>query len=82
MHPEEIKAALRMRGVTQAMLADQLRVAGSSVSQAISGTIKSGRIQGYIAQIIGKSIREIWPNQTRLRRTRAEIEAARANFTH
>lgn len=78
MHPEEIKAALRMKGVTQAMLADQLQVASSSVHQAITGHIRSERIQARISEIIGKPVKSIWPNQVRLRRNRAEIEAQRA----
>lgn len=78
MHPEQIKAAMRMAGTTPAMLCDELGVAASSVSQTISGHIKSQRIQGRIAQIIGKPVTEIWPNQVTLRRSRAQIEAQRA----
>ncbi len=81
MHPEQIKAAMRMAGTTPAMLCDELGVAASSVSQAISGHIKSQRIQGRIAQIIGKPVTEIWPNQVTLRRSRAQIEAQRARAT-
>ena len=78
MHPEEIKAAMRMAGTTPAMLCDELEVAASSVSQTISGHIKSKRIQSRIAQILGKPIEAIWPNQVVLRRSRAQIEAQRA----
>lgn len=70
MHPEEIKAALRMRGFTQAVLADELAVAQSSVAQTISGRIRSERIQKRIAQIIKRPISAIWPNQIVLRRTK------------
>ncbi|MCX7506627.1 helix-turn-helix domain-containing protein [Delftia tsuruhatensis] len=78
MHPEEIKAAMRMAGTTPAMLCDELGVAASSVSQTISGHIKSKRIQSRIAQILGKPIEAIWPNQVVLRRSRAQIDAQRA----
>jgi len=78
MHPEEIKAALRMHGMTQAMLADELRVAPSSVHQAISGSIRSQNIQARISQIIGRPVKEIWPNQITLRRNKSQIEAQRA----
>ncbi|OJX33628.1 MAG: hypothetical protein BGO75_05210 [Burkholderiales bacterium 68-20] len=78
MHPEEIKAAMRMAGTTPAMLCDELQVAASSVSQTISGHIKSKRIQSRIAQIIGKPVEVIWPNQVVLRRSRAQIDAQRA----
>lgn len=77
MHPEEIKAAMRMAGITPAMLADELGVAGSSISQAISGRIRSERIQKRISQIIGKPVRSIWPDQVVLRRSRQQIEAQR-----
>ncbi len=77
MHPEDIKAALRKGGVTQAALADELEVARSSVAQAISGSIRSARIQARIAEIIGKSVKEIWPGQIVLRRSRDQIEAQR-----
>ncbi len=78
MHPEEIKAGMRMAGTTPAMLCDELGVAASSVSQTISGHIKSQRIQARIAQIIGKPIEVIWPNQVVLRRSRLQIAAQRA----
>lgn len=78
MHPEEIKAAMRMAGVTPAMLADEMKVAAASVSQAIHGQIRSVRIQSRIAQIIGKPLKVIWPSQVTLRRTRREVDAQRA----
>lgn len=78
MHPEDIKAALRKAGVTQAVLADELAVARSSIAQAISGGIRSARIQTRIAEILGKSVKEIWPTQLVLRRSRAQIEAHRS----
>ncbi len=78
MHPEQIKAEMRMAGTTPAMLCDELKVAASSVSQTISGHIKSKRIQSRIAQIIGKPVEVIWPNQVVLRRSRAQIDAQRA----
>lgn len=78
MHPEEIKAAMRIAGTTPAMLCDELQVAASSVSQTINGHIKSQRIQKRISEIIGKPIEVIWPNQVVLRRSRAQIEAQRA----
>lgn len=77
MHPEQIKAAMRMAGTTPAMLCDELRVAPSSVSQTISGHIRSKRIQTRIAEIVGKPIESIWPTQVVLRRSRAQIDAQR-----
>lgn len=78
MHPEEIKAALRMAGITPAMLADELQVAPSSISQTISGYIRSARIQLRISQILRKPVAVIWPNKpVTLKRTRAQIEEQR-----
>ncbi len=73
MHPEEIKAAMRMKGFTQAVIADELEVAQSSVAQTIAGRIRSSRIQQRIAQIIGRPVAEIWPNQIVLRRSRSDM---------
>jgi len=80
MHPEEIKAAMRMRGVTPTALADELKVANSSVSQVISGRTVSDRIQKRIAGIIGKPVATIWPPKERplLRRTKAAMARGEA----
>jgi lambda repressor-like predicted transcriptional regulator len=68
VHPEEIKAALRMRGVTPAALADELEVAPSTMSQVISGRSTSARVMERIAAIIGKPVTTIWPPKPTLQR--------------
>lgn len=81
MHPEQIKAAMRMRGVTPTALADELGVANSTVSQVISGRSVSARIRARIAQITGYSVDVLWPRtnaRPTLRRSRAAIAAAQA----
>lgn len=80
MHPEQIKAAMRMKGVTPTALADRLGVAGSSVSQVISGRIESARIKASISRLLGIPVSTLWPpsNQPRLRRTKDELARARA----
>lgn len=80
MHPEQIKAELRMRGVTPAAIAAELGVAHSSISQVISGRAESSRIKDRIAQVIGMPVAKIWPPiaRPRLRRTGAEIRRPRA----
>lgn len=78
MHPEQIKAALRMKGHTQAMLADELHVARTTIGQTINGRVKSERIQDRISEVLEVPVKEIWPNQIRLRRSRAQIDAQRA----
>lgn len=78
MHPEQIKALMRMSGISSAILAERLRVSPSCVSQTILGKIMSPRIRREIADVIGKRVSEIWPNaRPRLRRTREEMEVAR-----
>lgn len=74
MHPEEIKAALRMRGYTQAVLAENLNVTASSVNQTIAGKIRSQHIQQRISEIIGKPVKTIWPNQLVLRRAKPKVK--------
>ena len=80
MHPEQIKAAMRMKGITPAALADELGVANSTISQVISGRIESARIKQRISKIVGLPVATLWPpsDRVRLRRTKAEVERARA----
>ncbi len=69
-NPEEIKAAMRMKGTTPAALADELRLSKSTVSQIINGVGKSRRVQEAIAKLIGRPVDEIWtPRQSAMRRT-------------
>jgi lambda repressor-like predicted transcriptional regulator len=76
MHPEEIKAAIRMKGTTPTAIAEELRVSRSMVSHVINGNAKSARIQARIAQIIGKTTAAIWPPlKPTLRRTKATAAA-------
>ena len=77
MHPEEIKAALRIAGTTPAMLAEQLGITDSTVSTAIHGRSESARVKARIAQIIGKPVASIWPksNKPRLQRPNGSVPA-------
>lgn len=81
MHPELIKAALRIGGVTPAALADDLGVSRMTVSNVIHGRGVSMRIAQRISKVIGKPLAEIWPgkygaaNTSSLRRTAARRAA-------
>lgn len=77
MHPEEIKAALRIKGVTLAALADTLQVSRSMVSHVINGNAKSDRIAQRIAQILGKPAATIWPARNKPSLRRSKPAAAR-----
>lgn len=80
MHPEEIKAGLRMKGVTPTALAEELKVSTPTMSQVISGRSVSARIRQRIAEILGKSVDEVWPPAKKppLRRTKAQLARAAA----
>ncbi|WP_046019811.1 helix-turn-helix domain-containing protein [Marinomonas sp. S3726] len=67
-HPEEIKAAMRMNGVTAAMLADELKVSQSSISHVINKRSRSERIENRIAELVGLPRDKIFPRKTSLLR--------------
>ncbi|GKT22566.1 helix-turn-helix transcriptional regulator [Acidovorax sp. SUPP3334] len=73
MHPEEIKAAIRMMGTTPAALADELHVSRSMVSHVINGKAKSARIASRIVEVTGHPADKLWPPKVaapKLRRAR------------
>lgn len=82
MHPEQIKAELRMRGYTLSALADKLGITPCVVSQVVAGYRTSVPVKEAISRLLDKPIAEIWPiERPRLRRTKAEMEAARRATT-
>lgn len=68
MHPEEIKAALRMRGVTLSALADEAGVSRSMVSHVVNGYARSAHLMERISKVIGKPVDAIWKSKPVLRR--------------
>lgn len=73
MHPEEIKAALRMQGVTLAALADEAGVSRSMVSHVVNGYAKSAHLMERISQVIGKPVDVIWKSKPALRRAASTV---------
>lgn len=63
MHPEDIKAALRKRGASQAKVARELQVAITSVHNVIHGACKSDRIARKISEIVGVDRAVLWPGR-------------------
>ena len=63
MHPEQIKASIRMAGTTPAIIADELGVSRTSISQIIHGTGRSQRIEKKISEVIKTPIVKIWPDR-------------------
>lgn len=61
MHPEIIKAMIKMQGLNSADIARHLNVSAASVHNVIHGKFKSNRIAGVIAKTIGKSKVDLWP---------------------
>ncbi|UJB63602.1 helix-turn-helix domain-containing protein [Acidovorax sp. YS12] len=68
MHPEEIKAALRIKGITLTALAQELGLSRSMVTHVIHGHARSERVEQRVAQAIGKPATALWAAPKRLRR--------------
>lgn len=62
MHPEEIKAAIRMKGTTPSAIADELDLSRTTVSQVIHGRGVSARVANRISEVIGLPVAHIWPS--------------------
>lgn len=79
MHPEQIKAAIRMSRTTPAAIADELGVSSSAMSSVINGRSTSHRIREHIAQLLGKPADVIWPPRPSLKRKHASRRNAGAS---
>lgn len=60
MHPEMIKAELRIKGSSLAAISRELGVVYSSVYNVVKGA-RSRRVETRIAQALGKSVEEVFP---------------------
>lgn len=74
MHPEQIKAAIRMRGTTPSAIADELGISRTTVSQVIHGRGVSSRVADRISRVLDLSVASIWPEvrPTLVRRTKSK----------
>lgn len=61
MHPAEIQAALKLRGYSQAAVAEEIGVKPSTVSMVINGRGRSAQAEARIAAITGYALAELWP---------------------
>jgi lambda repressor-like predicted transcriptional regulator len=77
MHPELIKAEMRMKGVTPAALADSMGITRPSVSSVINGQQKSMRVMKAVAALIGKPFEVVWPPKkvSGMRRSKKAVAA-------
>lgn len=61
MHPEHIKAEIRIKGITSKQVAVDLGLCHSTVSNVIHGRGTSARVKQHIAALISVPVNEIWP---------------------
>jgi lambda repressor-like predicted transcriptional regulator len=59
--PQEIRAALMLRGVKQKDIAKEVGVDASMISLVIKCERVSRRVRKAIAQALGREVVEIWP---------------------
>jgi len=60
--PHEIRAVLVLARVRQSDLARELGVSDNMISRVIRGQSVSGRVRRRIAEVIGRDVKEIWPD--------------------
>ena len=63
MHPELIKANLRMKGVNPTDLGRSLGVTHTCVAHVISGRGISARVAQRISEVTGISTDKLWPGK-------------------
>ncbi len=79
MHPELIKAEIRMKGSSPAVIATELGISKATVSHVIYGRGVSARVANRIAEITGLSVGVLWPSKkTVLRRAGRPATSAAA----
>lgn len=62
MHPEDIKAEIRKRGGTLAMLARSAGVSTQALSAALTART-SERLERHIASFLSLTAQQIWPSR-------------------
>jgi lambda repressor-like predicted transcriptional regulator len=86
MHPEQIKAEIRMKGATPSSLADGMDRSRMLISNVIHGRVVSRLVAKQISAFLGKSLNDLWPgkyskegnaNPLPLRRTTRQNKAKR-----
>ena len=61
MTKDEIKKALKIKGIRPVDLAKKADVSRSMVSHVMAGRYPGSRVRRVIAKTLGKKPREIWP---------------------
>jgi len=70
-HPEDLKAALRKKGLTQDEIAANAGVSRRTVGLTIHGG-KSAKVCQYIAELLGLPPEQIWPSRYQVVRVRGK----------
>lgn len=63
MHPEQIKAEIRMKGTTPSAIADALELSRMAVSNVIHGRTTSRRIANAISAAVHLPLAKLWPGR-------------------
>ncbi len=63
MHPADIQASLKKAGVTQARVAQSLRVTDGAIHLVLRGATKSARIARRISEVTGIPVAQLWPGK-------------------
>lgn len=63
MSPREIKAMLVLKDVKIVEIAARLGVSQAAVTRVIKGQSVSARIRLAVANVIGKKVNDIWPEE-------------------
>jgi lambda repressor-like predicted transcriptional regulator len=63
MHPEQIKADIRMKGATPSSLADGMDRSRMLISNVIHGRVVSRPVASQISAFLGKSLNDLWPGK-------------------
>lgn len=61
MHPADIQAALKKKGITQTSIADELGVSEMQISGVVNKGRDSDRVMRHVSDLIGKDHREVFP---------------------
>ena len=61
MHPAEIQAALKLKGYSQADIANDCGVKPATVSMVINGKARSAQVEQRIADVTGYLRMNLWP---------------------
>lgn len=62
MHPAEIQAALKIRGINQSEIARYAGVSRNTVSSVVNGRSRSQQIEQRISELLGIPVEDLWPH--------------------